>query len=114
MSQLKTLLLCGIFILLHLTTAVAQRITSNLVEGFKYVSVCGEQTIFYMLEDNHYAIVTDGIPMENLNYKVEKGILTIHLPKDSYNAKTSLVLLYPKGNQVPKIIYPHGNGVVRL
>ena len=114
MFQLKTLVLCCAIILLHLSSATAQHITTNLLEGFTYVSVRGEKTIFYMLEDDRYAIVTDGIPIGNLNYKVEKGILTIHLTKDSYEGKKSLVLLYPKGNQVPKVIHPDGNGLVRL
>ncbi len=114
MFQSKILFLCSFNFLLHLTMATAQRMTSNLAEGFTYVSVRGEKTIFYMLEDQRYAIVTDGIPMESLDYKVEKGILTIHLPKDGNWAKKSLVLLYPKGNQVPKVIHPRGNGLVRL
>ncbi len=114
MFQSKILLLCSITFLLHLTTANAQRITSNLAEGFKYVSIRGPKTIFYMLEDQRYAIVTDGIPLESLDYKVEKGILTIHLPEYGYKAKKSLVLLYPEGNQVPKVIHPFGNGLVRL
>ena len=114
MFQLKNLPLFSITFLLHFTTATAQRITSNLTEGFKYVSITGEKTIFYMLEDQRYAIVTDGIPMEGLDYKVKKGILTIHLLKDDHKTKKSLVLLYPKGNQVPKVIHPLGNGLVRL
>ncbi|MEO0573643.1 MAG: hypothetical protein AAF039_18215 [Bacteroidota bacterium] len=114
MFQSKTLLLLSIVFLLFLSTATAQRITSNLGEGFTHVSVRGEKAVFYMLEDQRYAIVTDGIPMESLEYKVEKGILTIHLPKDNNKAKKSLVLLYPKGKQVPKVIYPLGNGLVRL
>lgn len=114
MFQFKTILPCSFIFLLQLTSATAQRITSNLAEDFKYVSVQGAKTIFYMLEDERYAIVTDGIPMEDFYYEVEKEVLTIHLPKKNYKTKKSLVLLYPKGNQVPRVITPLGNSLVRF
>lgn len=114
MFQFKTILLCSITFVLHLILVSAQRITLDLAEGFDYVSVGNQKTIFYMLEDKRHAIVTEGIPMENLYYKVEKGILTIHWTKEGCKAKKSLVLLYPKGNEVPKIIHIPENGLVRL
>nr|WP_299339859.1 hypothetical protein [Allomuricauda sp.] len=114
MFQSKTILFCCITSFLNLITTTAQRITSDLAEGFEYVSVRGENSIFYMVEDQRYAIVTEGIPMESLNFKIEKGILTIHVPKEGCHEKKSLVLLYPKGNQVPKIINTSGEGLVRL
>ena len=114
MPLFKTLLLFSITFLLRFTAASAQRVTSNLEESFTYVSVIGEKTTFYILEDQSYAIVTDGIPMENLDYKIEKGILTIRLPKDDYKEKISLVLLYPKGNRAPQVIYHPGNELARL
>lgn len=114
MFQFKTVLLCGSSLFLNLITTTAQRITSDLNEGFEYVLVRGENSIFYMVEDQRYAIVTEGIPRESLYFKIEKGILTIHLPKDGCAKKKSLVLLYPRGNQVPKVINTSGDGLVRL
>ncbi|MEM1338209.1 MAG: hypothetical protein AAF634_17385 [Bacteroidota bacterium] len=110
----KTVLLCCITLLLNLITTTAQRITSDLAEGFEYVSVRGENPIFYLVEDQRYAIVTEGIPLESLHFKIEKGILTIHMPKEGCHEKKSLVLLYPRGNQVPKVINTSGDGLVRL
>ncbi len=114
MFQFKTVLLCCITLFLNLITTTAQRVTSDLAEGFEYVSVSGENSIFYMVEDQRYAIVTEDIPMESLYFKIENGILTIHLPKDGCPKKKSLVLLYPRGNQVPKVINTSGDGLVRL
>lgn len=114
MSHLKTIFLCSIAAIINLTALNAQRITSNLQEGFKYVSVRGEKTIFYMLEDQRYAIVTDGIPMESLEYEVEKDVLIIRLTKDYHTTKKSMVLLYPKGNQVPRVLNPTENMQIKL
>lgn len=114
MLHFKTIFLFGITVIINLTTVNAQRITSNLKEGFKYVSVRSGKTIFYMLEDRRYAIVTDGIPMQSLDYEVENDVLIIHLPKDFNTTKKSLVLLYPKGNQVPKVLVPSENVLFQL
>lgn len=113
MFQFKNLLLSIITILLQFTLATSQRIRSNLAEDFTCVSVQGAKTIFYLLEDERYAIVTDGILMENLYYEVEKGILTIYLAKEGFKVQNSLVLLYPKGNQVPKVINHLRNEMTR-
>lgn len=67
-----------------------------------------------MLEDQCYAIVTDGIPMESLDYKIEKGILTIRFPKGDYKEKRSLVILYPKGHKAPKVLHPASNELAHL
>ncbi|MDT0608044.1 hypothetical protein [Croceitalea rosinachiae] len=114
MLQFKAIFLCGIFVIINLTTLNAQRITSNLKEGFKYVSVHGKKMIFYMLEDQRYALVTDGIPLESLDYEVEKDTLIINLPEDYNRTKNSLVLLYPKGNQVPRVLESSENVLVQL
>jgi len=104
MNQLKIIPLLYALFLLGSPQTRGQLITSNLEDSFNFVSLSGEKLIFYMVEDKRYAVVTEGIPFKNLGIDLKNGHLTINIKKEGCKEKKSLVLLYPKGEPVPKVL----------
>ncbi|RNC90252.1 MAG: hypothetical protein ED555_12625 [Allomuricauda sp.] len=85
-------------------SVAAQKATINLKEGFHHIGLKGKKMNINLLEDDSYAIVTNGIPLDDIYYNLQNGLLDIYITKTEMSGKESLVILYPRGEKVPKVV----------
>lgn len=96
---LLCLLQCFIFCSIY-----SQKATIDLKDGFEHINLNGKRIEVKVVEYDTYAIVTEGIPSDGMYFNLINGLLDIHVTKKDMDGKESLVILYPKGKQVPKIV----------
>ena len=96
--------LCNFLCLFLFCTVTAQRATFELKNAFSYVHLKGKKINIIFLEDETYAIVTEGIPINDINYNLQNGLLSICIEKRQRKNNENLVILYPKDSPIPKAV----------
>ncbi len=101
---MKKAYLISLFAFLIFFAVSAQKSTILLKDSFKHITLSGDQIEVNIIEDNSYAIVSEGIPVDGIYFNLKNGLLDIYLKKGTISGKESLSILFPTGKPVPKVI----------
>ena len=82
----------------------AQKATTLFEKGFEYINLCGTNIKINFLADDKYAIVTNGLAFDELYFSLNQGIFNIDVRKKQLTGSETLVILYPEGRTIPKVI----------